>query len=67
MQAGERRREFLAEGGGVKGQKGTKRLDGRVSQSEHALWGMMPLPSLLVSGKKTSCEATIIARVRIQR
>lgn len=36
MQAGERR-ELLAEGGGMKGQKGTKGLDGRVSQSEHAL------------------------------
>ena len=27
----------------------------------------MPLPSLLLSGKKTSCEATIIASVGIQR
>ena len=44
MQAGERRREILAGGGGVTGQKGTKGLDARVSQSGHALEGMMPLP-----------------------
>ena len=40
---------------------------GRVSQSEHALWGMTPLLSLLVSGEKTSREVVLIASVRIQR
>lgn len=50
-----------------KGRRVQKGWMGRVSRSEHALWGMTPLLSLLVSGEKTSREAVLIASVRIQR